>query len=105
MPQRYRRIRWRSGYIQGADGHFTLYEDENDNYNYENGRFSTIEFFWNDSEKSLNISKRDGEFPGMLESRTFHVLLVREGFGTGEKVTSNPDKTVTYSGEKMTLNF
>ena len=26
----------------GADGKFTLYEDENDNYNYEKGAYSTI---------------------------------------------------------------
>ena len=26
----------------GADGSFTLYEDENDNYNYEKGVYATI---------------------------------------------------------------
>ena len=28
----------------GADGEFVLYEDEFDNYNYENGAYSTISF-------------------------------------------------------------
>jgi alpha-D-xyloside xylohydrolase len=27
---------------EGADGEFVLYEDENDNYNYEKGAYSTI---------------------------------------------------------------
>ncbi len=27
----------------GADGSFTLYEDENDNYNYEKGVYATID--------------------------------------------------------------
>jgi alpha-D-xyloside xylohydrolase len=28
----------------GADGSFTLYEDEGENYNYETGKYSTIRF-------------------------------------------------------------
>ncbi len=35
--------------IPGADGSFTLYEDENDNYDYEKGVYSTIAFHWNDA--------------------------------------------------------
>jgi alpha-D-xyloside xylohydrolase len=33
----------------GADGDFTLYEDENDNYNYEKGAYATIPIHWNDA--------------------------------------------------------
>ena len=36
---------------EGANGEFTLYEDENDNYNYEKGAYSTITFIWNDAKK------------------------------------------------------
>ena len=48
----------------GATGSFVLYEDENDNYNYEKGAFSTIKFSWNDKKKQLEISDRTGSFPG-----------------------------------------
>jgi alpha-D-xyloside xylohydrolase len=45
----------------GTDGSFTLYEDENDNYNYEKGIFSTIvTFSWNDAKRQLTIGKRQG---------------------------------------------
>ena len=37
----------------GADGEFVLYEDENDNYNYERGQYSEIRFNWN--EKNVRI--------------------------------------------------
>src|SRR5690606_20116066 len=57
----------------GADGIFTLYEDENDNYNYENGAYSLIDFEWNDGERKLVIGKRKGTFNGMLKSRSFKV--------------------------------
>lgn len=34
----------------GKNGKFTLYEDENVNYNYEKGAYSTISFSWIDIE-------------------------------------------------------
>ena len=36
---------------RGADGSFTLYEDEGDNYNYESGSYATIPFTWNEPRK------------------------------------------------------
>jgi len=48
----------------GADGVFTLYEDENDNYNYEKGIHSTIAIKWNNKERKLTIANRKGSFPG-----------------------------------------
>ena len=60
----------------GANGSFTLYEDENVNYNYEKGAFSTIEFVYDNDKKQLTIGGRKGEFPGMLNERTFNIVLV-----------------------------
>ncbi len=87
----------------GANGSFTLYEDENDNYDYEKGVYSTIEFSWDDSRRQLRIDARKGSFPGMLKARTFHVLIVRKGHGTGVEVTDNPDKVISYQGEQQTV--
>src|SRR5205085_7578362 len=60
----------------GADASFTLYEDENDTYNYEKGKFATINFSWSDKNKTLSISDVKGSFPGMLNNRTFNIVLV-----------------------------
>ena len=54
----------------------TLYEDENVNYNYEKGAYSTISFAWDDASRTLKIGERQGEFPGMLQRRRFNVVLV-----------------------------
>ena len=89
----------------GANGSFVLYEDENDNYNYEKGIFSTITFNWNESEKKLNISDRIGEFPGMLKNRTFNIVLVNERHGNGLEICPKPDKTIIYDGKKQNINF
>jgi alpha-D-xyloside xylohydrolase len=88
---------------RGADGEFTLYEDENDNYNYEKGIHATISFRWDDARQVLTIGDRQGEFPGMLASRTFCVVFVGEHHGTGIGPTANPDKVVQYSGKQMTV--
>ena len=59
----------------GADGTFTLYEDEGDGYNYEKGVYSTIDFSWNDRTRTLTIADRQGAYPGMSAKRKFTVVL------------------------------
>ncbi len=86
---------------RGADGDFTLYEDENDNYNYEKGVYATIPLHWDDSNGTLTIGDRKGEFPGMLQNRTFRVVIVRENHGVGVGPSDEPDKIVQYSGTKL----
>ncbi len=87
----------------GADGNFTLYEDENDTYDYEKGVFSTIFVHWNDAKHLLTIDSRHGSFPGMLKSRTFDVVVVGKNHGAGVEVTANPDKVISYSGQRATI--
>jgi alpha-D-xyloside xylohydrolase len=89
----------------GADGSFTLYEDENDNYNYEKGVYATIAFHWNDASRRLTIDARKGEFPGMLKTRTFQIVIAGKSHGVGVEVTSNPDKVVSYTGEEQTIQL
>jgi alpha-D-xyloside xylohydrolase len=88
----------------GADGSFTLYEDENDNYNYEKGIYATIDFKWDNSKKTLTISDGKGEFPGMLQERTFNIVIVGENNGTGIDI-SKPLKTIEYVGTQITQKF
>jgi Alpha-glucosidases, family 31 of glycosyl hydrolases len=89
----------------GANGEFTLYEDENDNYNYEKGIYSTIHFSWNDKQKSLTINKRNGQFPGMLENRNFNVVIVSPTQGVGGELSTTPNKLVKYNGNKLVVSF
>jgi len=86
----------------GANGSFTLYEDEKDNYNYEKGVNSTIEFRWNEASKQLTIAARKGQFPGMLTSRKFKICMVKPGVNTGMNANSVV-KTVTYNGKAMSV--
>ncbi len=86
---------------RGANGSFTLYEDESDSYNYEKGAYATIPLSWDDGAKTLTIGDRSGSFPGMLETRTFRIIFVTENHGTGGTLTETADKAVSYSGKKI----
>ena len=81
----------------GANGEFTLYEDENDNYNYEKGIYSTITFTWNNAKKLVTINNRKGSFPGMLATRKFNIVVVADG--------KKMDKVVTYAGKKVVVKL
>jgi alpha-D-xyloside xylohydrolase len=89
----------------GANGTFVLYEDENDNYNYEKGIYSTISFNWNDKTKTLTIGDRNGSFPGMLTGRKFNIVLVSGNSGKEPRVGRAPEKVVDYNGKKLSIKF
>ncbi len=88
---------------RGADADFTLYEDENDSYNYEKGAYATIPLHWDDAKQALTIGDRKGQFPGMLEKRTFRVVFVGENHGAGISPEERPDKTVQYAGKQTVV--
>ncbi len=77
----------------GADGQFTLYEDEGDNYNYEKGTYSVIRFGWNDKTHTLTIGERQGSYPGMLSERAFTVVW-----------PDGTTKTVNYNGSELRID-
>jgi alpha-D-xyloside xylohydrolase len=90
---------------EGGDGEFTLYEDENDNYNYEKGAYSTITLSWNDAKKALTVNSRKGTFPGMLAERKFSIVRVAKNKGTGMEVIEKYDPVVTYNGQKIVIKL
>lgn len=89
----------------GADGEFTLYEDEDDNYEYEKGAFALIHFTWEDATQTLKISVRQGSFPGMLRKRTFEITRVGVNQGISLEPNPDPERVVTYCGKAVEVMF
>ena len=89
----------------GANGQFEYYEDENDNYNYEHGRYATFKLNWDDQKHLLTISSEKGSFPGMLKQRKFNIVLVTGSHGSDIAATIKVDKTVVYSGTAMAIKL
>ncbi|MGV3705598.1 MAG: TIM-barrel domain-containing protein [Arcticibacter sp.] len=90
---------------RGANGRFTLYEDENDNYNYEKGAYSIIDFEWNDAKSVLTINARKGSFSGMLKNRKFRIVLVGEGKAISGEAAASFDREVNFSGKKVSVKI
>jgi alpha-D-xyloside xylohydrolase len=88
---------------RGADGGFTLYEDEGDSYRYEQGAYATIPIKWDEASRTLTIGERAGEFPGMQKQRMFRVIWVRPGKGVGPLSTESVDAEVRYEGKTVEI--
>jgi alpha-D-xyloside xylohydrolase len=86
----------------GANASFVLYEDENDTYHYEQGKFATILLSWDEASKTLTIGNRQGNFPGMLNERTFNIVWVGPKAGRGIE-PGKPAETVKYSGKQVVI--
>ncbi|MNL20691.1 Alpha-xylosidase [compost metagenome] len=88
----------------GANGEFILYEDENDNYNYEKNMYSIIKFKWDDKTRMLTIENREGAFPGMLKSRIFKIIVAGANRVVGDS-SGEPVKNISYNGKKIVLKL
>jgi alpha-D-xyloside xylohydrolase len=82
----------------GANGSFTMYEDEGDNYNYETGKYSTIPITYVDNPKTVNFGQRTGSFTGMDQKKVFNIVYVSSNHGTGVGITTSPDQQIVYDG-------
>ena len=82
----------------GADGTYTLYEDEFDNYNYEKGAYSTINFTYNNKSRQFTVETRKGQYNGMLQERKFRVVLIKNG-------NRFDAKTINYSGKRVKISL
>ena len=97
----------------GADGHFTLYEDQGDGYAYEQGAHATIPLTWTDATKTLSIGARQGSYPGMTAQREFHVVLVDGTHGVGDGLdggtagskAGTTDQTLSYTGAAASVRL
>lgn len=89
---------------EGADGKFTLYEDEGTNYGYEAGRYANIPLTYDDEKHTLTIGARQGSFPGMLKSRTFTVVFCSKNSPKGYDPDSK-GTTVKYEGKKKVVKL
>jgi alpha-D-xyloside xylohydrolase len=89
----------------GADGSFTLYEDDGLTYGYEKGAFARIPIRWNDAARTLTIGKREGSFNGMLKDRTFNIVLITRTKPVGFTFDPVVEQVVRYHGAAFLMRF
>jgi alpha-D-xyloside xylohydrolase len=89
----------------GANGDFVLYEDEGNNYNYENGKYTEVPFHWNQETHQLTIGARKGSFNGMISSRRFKIVLIKDNNAGGTENATRFDRTVNYDGHQSVVKL
>ncbi len=89
----------------GQDGEFQLYEDEGTNYNYEKGKYATIDIRYDDQTRTVSFGQRNGQFPGMLKQRRFNVVLIT-GDAPRPLNLDNPEgRMVEYNGKAVSVKL
>jgi Alpha-glucosidases, family 31 of glycosyl hydrolases len=88
----------------GANGQFSLYEDDGVTYDYEKRQFSRIPISWNEATRILTIGRRIGSFAGMLVNRAFNVVLVSADRPTGYSAAP-AGKSIAYRGDAVQVRF
>ena len=102
-----------AGDDDGADARFTLYEDNGRDQAYAtDGAHATIDFAWDAARRLFTAGARVGAFDGMLDARTFNVVVVRPGDGAdapargvGIAPEPRPDATLAYTGEAYSVTL
>ena len=89
----------------GSNGQFQLYEDEGINYNYEKGKYATIDITYDDATKTLSFGKRNGSFNGMLKQRRFNVVLVTKDQPRALNVENPEGVMVQYNGKALSVQL
>ncbi len=89
----------------GGDAKFTIYEDDNETYNYEKGERATYDLVWNNEARTLSIGPRQGSFPGMVAERKLNIVLALPNRNAGIEPASVDVKTVQYTGQPVQVQF
>ena len=89
----------------GQDGSFQLYEDEGTNYNYERGKYATIDIRYDDAKRTVSFSQRKGQFPGMLKQRRFNIVLVTKETPKPLDLEAPAGKLVEYNGKAVSVQL
>lgn len=80
---------------EGAEGHFSWYNDDGDGYDYLEGKYSLVDIMFNDKNKIVQLSEKTGEREVDIDIE-IHMI-----FKTGiEK-----KKQIHYEGCEVTINF
>ena len=89
----------------GQNGQFQLYEDEGTNYNYEKGKYATIDISYDDASRTVTIGQRKGQFLGMLKTRRFNVVLVTKDAPKPLDLDSPEGTMVNYNGKAVSVKL
>jgi alpha-D-xyloside xylohydrolase len=89
----------------GADGGFSLYEDDGVSRQYLNGAFARIPIRYDERSGTLTLGAREGGYPGMVASRTFNIRWMTPKRAVPLAPDGKPDAVIAYSGTQRTVKL
>jgi len=90
----------------GANGSFSLYEDDGVSLQYLHGQYSRIPLKWNERTKTLTIGALEGNgYVGMAGSRVINIRWMKPGDPQTLDLDAKPDATVKYVGRPLTVRM
>ena len=89
----------------GADGSFSLYEDDGLSRQYLHGKYSRIPLSWDESTKTLTVGAREGTYPGMAGTRSIRVRWMKPGVPRALAFDAKTDTTISYDGKPQSVRM
>ncbi|MDP5278226.1 glycoside hydrolase family 31 protein [Sphingomonas sp. DG1-23] len=86
----------------GADGSFSLYEDDGVSPAYKQGKFARVPVKWDEAGATLTIGAREGGFDGMEKKRAVSVRFYLPGRAVAPDFAESPQNFV-YDGTAITV--
>jgi len=87
----------------GADGRFTLHQDDGISQDYKKGSYARTPIAWDDRTGTLTIGKREGRYTGMPATQTLAVRFHGPGDAAGSTLDAAPARQVAYDGGSVTI--
>jgi len=86
----------------GANGEFSLYEDDGVSNGYTRGEYSRIPLRYDEKTGVVTIGKREGQYPGMVALRKFRIHFIKPGTSSAATL-DDADKEIAYEGKEVSI--
>ena len=87
----------------GANGTYSLYEDDGLSDGYAKGKYARIPIRWDDKSGTLTIGARTGGYDGMAAKRSISVRFYGPRTAAAPDFGANPARSVIYDGRSVTI--
>ena len=89
----------------GADGSFSLYDDDGVSPAYAQGKFARVPIAWNQATHTLTIGAREGRYDGMPAKRAISVRFYAPGTSVAPNFDENGATSLVYEGKALTVQM
>lgn len=87
----------------GADGRYSLYEDDGLTDGYATGKYARIPVRWDDKSGALTIGARGGGYDGMSTKRSISMRFYSPKSAKAPDFTPNAARTLVYDGRTIRI--